>query len=66
MMTRNAPRSLVLAAALLASSAIAQPIPKDADSGPVQAAASAGAGPFRAVVSAANPREREEGGDSRK
>ena len=54
-------RSLFLAASLLATAATAQPIPKDADSGPVQAAASAGAGPFRAVVSAANPLASEAG-----
>ena len=54
-------RSLFLAASLLATGATAQPIPKDADSGPVQAAASAGAGPFRAVVSAANPLASEAG-----
>jgi gamma-glutamyltranspeptidase/glutathione hydrolase len=50
-----------LAASLLATAAVAQPIPKDADSGPVQAAASAGAGPFKAVVSAANPLASEAG-----
>ena len=50
-----------LAASLLATAAMAQPIPKDADSGPVQAAASAGAGPFKAVVSAANPLASEAG-----
>ena len=52
---------LFLAASLLATAAVAQPIPKDADSGPVQAAASAGAGPFKAVVSAANPLASEAG-----
>ncbi|MFZ4380570.1 MAG: gamma-glutamyltransferase [Sandarakinorhabdus sp.] len=54
-------RLALLAASLLATAAVAQPIPKDADSGPVQAAASAGAGPFRAVVSAANPLASEAG-----
>jgi gamma-glutamyltranspeptidase / glutathione hydrolase len=53
--------TLFLAASLLATAAVAQPIPKDADSGPVQAASSAGAGPFRAVVSAANPLASEAG-----
>ncbi len=53
--------SLFLAASLLATAAVAQPIPKDADSGPVQAASSAGAGPFKAVVSAANPLASEAG-----
>jgi gamma-glutamyltranspeptidase / glutathione hydrolase len=47
--------ALAFAASLIAVAAVAQPIPKDADSGPVQAAATAGAGPFRAVVSAAHP-----------
>jgi gamma-glutamyltranspeptidase/glutathione hydrolase len=54
-------RALLLSATLFAGAALAQPIPKDADSGPVQAAASAGAGPFRAVVSAANPMASEAG-----
>jgi gamma-glutamyltranspeptidase/glutathione hydrolase len=54
-------RTLLLSASLLASAAFAQPIPKDADSGPVQAAAQAGAGPFKAVVSAANPTASEAG-----
>ena len=53
--------TLFLAASLLATAAVAQPIPKDADSGPVQAASSAGAGPFKAVVSAANPLASEAG-----
>ena len=52
---------ILLVAFLLAGSAWAQPIPKDADSGPVQAASSAGAGPFKAVVSAANPLASEAG-----
>lgn len=52
---------LTLAVSLLAVAASAQPIPKDADSGPVQAASSAGAGPFKAVVSAANPLASEAG-----
>lgn len=46
---------LLFAASLLATAATAQPIPKDADAGPVQAASTAGAGPFKAVVSAAHP-----------
>jgi gamma-glutamyltranspeptidase/glutathione hydrolase len=54
-------RALLLSASLLASVATAQSIPKDADSGPVQAAAQAGAGPFKAVVSAANPMASEAG-----
>ncbi|MEI6484863.1 MAG: gamma-glutamyltransferase [Sphingomonadales bacterium] len=54
-------RILTLAVSLLAVAASAQPIPKDADSGPVQAAATAGAGPFTAVVSAANPLASEAG-----
>ena len=54
-------RIIIFAASLLASAAAAQPIPRDADSGPVQAASSAGAGPFRAVVSAANPLASEAG-----
>lgn len=54
-------RSALLAVSLLATAAVAQPIPKDADSGPVQAAAGAGAGPFKAVVSAANPLASEAG-----
>jgi gamma-glutamyltranspeptidase/glutathione hydrolase len=54
-------RSFLLALSVLASAATAQPIPRDADSGPVQAAASAGAGPFKAVVSAANPLASEAG-----
>lgn len=54
-------RTSLFALSLLATAAVAQPIPKDADSGPVQAAASAGAGPFRAVVSAANPLASEAG-----
>ncbi|WP_439545954.1 gamma-glutamyltransferase [Sandarakinorhabdus sp.] len=54
-------RSALLAISLLATAAVAQPIPKDADSGPVQAAAGAGAGPFKAVVSAANPLASEAG-----
>lgn len=53
--------TLFLAASLLATAAVAQPIPKDADSGPVQAASTAGAGPFKAVVSAANPLASEAG-----
>ncbi len=52
---------LTFAVSLVAVAASAQPIPKDADSGPVQAASSAGAGPFRAVVSAANPLASEAG-----
>ncbi|WP_353217258.1 gamma-glutamyltransferase [Sandarakinorhabdus sp.] len=48
-------RCFLLTASLLATAAAAQPVPTDADSGPVMAAASAGAGPFKAVVSAANP-----------
>lgn len=47
--------TLFIAASFLATAAVAQPIPKDADSGPIQAASSAGAGPFKAVVSAAHP-----------
>lgn len=54
-------RFTLLAASLLATAAAAQPIPKDADSGPVQAASTAGAGPFKAVVSAANPMASEAG-----
>ena len=54
-------RHLLLAASLLATAAVAQPIPRDADSGPVQAASGAGAGPFKAVVSAANPLASEAG-----
>ncbi len=54
-------RSFLLSAALCATATGAQPIPKDADSGPVQAASTAGAGPFRAVVSAANPLASEAG-----
>jgi gamma-glutamyltranspeptidase/glutathione hydrolase len=54
-----------LAGALFATTALAQAIPTDADSGPIlpgsQAAASAGAGPFKAVVSAANPLASEAG-----
>jgi gamma-glutamyltranspeptidase / glutathione hydrolase len=50
-----------LAVSLAATAAAAQPIPKDADSGPLQAASSAGAGPFKAVVSAANPLASEAG-----
>jgi gamma-glutamyltranspeptidase/glutathione hydrolase len=53
--------TLFLAASFLATAAVAQPIPKDADSGPVQAASTAGAGPFKAVVSAANPMASEAG-----
>lgn len=53
--------TLFLAASLLATAAMAQPIPKDADSGPVQAASTAGAGPFKAVVSAAHPLASEAG-----
>ncbi|WP_310476110.1 gamma-glutamyltransferase [Sandarakinorhabdus sp.] len=52
---------LFLAVSLFATAAAAQPIPKDADSGPVQAASSAGAGPFKAVVSAAHPLASEAG-----
>ncbi|WP_156254583.1 gamma-glutamyltransferase [Sandarakinorhabdus oryzae] len=51
----------LLAASLLATAATAQPIPKDADAGPVQAASTAGAGPFKAVVSAAHPLGSEAG-----
>ena len=55
----------LFAAALTATAAVAQPIPKDADSGPIltgpQAASSAGAGPFKAVVSAAHPLASEAG-----
>lgn len=54
-------RTLLLAASVLATAAVAQPIPKDADSGPVQAAETAGAGPFKAVVSAAQPLASEAG-----
>ena len=53
--------TLFIAASFLATAAVAQPIPKDADSGPIQAASSAGAGPFRAVVSAAHPLASEAG-----
>ncbi len=53
--------TLFLAASFLATAAVAQPIPKDADSGPVQAASTAGASPFKAVVSAANPLASEAG-----
>ena len=53
--------TLFIAASFLATAAVAQPIPKDADSGPIQAASSAGAGPFMAVVSAAHPLAREAG-----
>jgi gamma-glutamyltranspeptidase / glutathione hydrolase len=53
--------TLFIAASFLATAAVAQPIPKDADSGPIQAASSAGAGPFKAVVSAANPMASEAG-----
>ena len=54
-------RTLLLTVSFIATAAVAQPIPKDADSGPVQAASSAGAGPFKAVVSAANPLASEAG-----
>ena len=53
--------TLFIAASFLATAAVAQPIPKDADSGPIQAASSAGAGPFKAVVSAAHPLASEAG-----
>ena len=53
--------ALFIAASFLATAAVAQPIPKDADSGPIQAASSAGAGPFKAVVSAAHPLASEAG-----
>jgi gamma-glutamyltranspeptidase / glutathione hydrolase len=53
--------TLLLTATLFATAAVAQPIPQDADSGPVQASASAGAGPFKAVVSAAHPLASEAG-----
>ena len=53
--------TLFIAASFLANAAVAQPIPKDADSGPIQAASSAGAGPFKAVVSAAHPLASEAG-----
>ncbi|MBU6164782.1 MAG: gamma-glutamyltransferase [Alphaproteobacteria bacterium] len=53
--------AIFLSLSLLATAAVAQPIPRDADSGPVQASASAGAGPFRGVVSAANPLASEAG-----
>ena len=53
--------TLFIAASFLTTAAVAQPIPKDADSGPIQAASSAGAGPFKAVVSAAHPLAREAG-----
>jgi gamma-glutamyltranspeptidase/glutathione hydrolase len=53
--------TLFIAASFLATAAVAQPIPKDADSGPIQAASSAGASPFKAVVSAAHPLASEAG-----
>ena len=53
--------TLFIAASFLTTAALAQPIPKDADSGPIQAASSAGAGPFKAVVSAAHPLASEAG-----
>lgn len=53
--------TLFIAASFLTTAAVAQPIPKDADSGPIQAASSAGAGPFKAVVSAAHPLASEAG-----
>ena len=53
--------TLFLAASFLTTAALTQPIPKDADSGPIQAASSAGAGPFKAVVSAAHPLASEAG-----
>lgn len=53
--------TLFIAASFLTTAAVAQPIPKDADSGPIQAASSAGAGPFNAVVSAAHPLASEAG-----
>ena len=53
--------TIFIAASFLATAAVAQPIPKDADSGPIQAASSAGAGPFKAVVSAAHPLASEAG-----
>jgi gamma-glutamyltranspeptidase / glutathione hydrolase len=53
--------TLFIAASFLATAAVAQPIPKDADSGPIQAASSAGAGPFKAVVAAAHPLASEAG-----
>ena len=53
--------TLFIAASFLATAAVAQPIPKDAESGPIQAASSAGAGPFKAVVSAAHPLASEAG-----
>ena len=53
--------TLFIAASFLTTAALAQPIPKDADSGPRQAASSAGAGPFKAVVSAAHPLASEAG-----
>lgn len=54
-------RSLLLAASFIATAAVAQPIPTDVDTGPARAASSAGAGPFKAVVSAANPLASEAG-----
>lgn len=53
--------TLFIAASFLTTAALAQPIPKDADSGPIQAASSAGASPFKAVVSAAHPLASEAG-----
>ncbi|WP_303782147.1 gamma-glutamyltransferase [Sandarakinorhabdus limnophila] len=53
--------TLFIAASFFATAAVAQPIPRDADSGPIQAASSAGAGPFKAVLSAAHPLASEAG-----